>query len=487
MAFEDLRQYIQALEKLGDAQPIEQEVDWNLEVGAIIRRCYDLRAPAPFFQKIKDYPRGYRVFGAPASFSSLRSPWARVAVAFGMSPDATFQDIVDFYIDRREKRVKPVTVSSGPCKQNILLGDDIDLLKFPAPFIHEGDGGRYIGTWHTVVTRDPETGWTNWGLYRMMVHDRRTMGALIQPIQHAGFHFFQKYEPRSQPMEFAIAIGTEPVTTILSGNRMPPGVDEAEIVGGIRGEAVPLVRCETADLYVPATSEIVIEGVVAPHERKLEGPFGEYTGYRAAEQAPRPVWHVRAITHRNDPILPVVNTGVPVIEEGTMICTIKSAEILHFLRGQRFPVKAVYSPPQSAGHFIIISTKVPFPNYVHHLANAVWGHTGWGRSAWFLMIVEDDIDVTDMEQVTWALFTRCHPDRGIFKHPHAPAPALIPWLSAYERKHHQGAWVLFDCTWPKDWPAEDVPFKIAFDTAYPTEIQEKVLQNWARYGYKSEK
>jgi UbiD family decarboxylase len=218
MNFLDLREYIDALESEGELVRISKEVDWDLELSAVIRRSYDLGAPAPLFENIKGYPRGYRILGAPVGLSSKPGrTLARLAISLGFPADATFTEIVEGCTAKRRERLKPVIVDSGPCKENIFLGNQVNLLKLPIPFFHQGDGGRYIGTWHIVVTKDPDTGWVNWGMYRLMVIDERTMGCLLRPDQHIGAHYYQKYELRGKPMEFAVAIGTEPVSSIKIG------------------------------------------------------------------------------------------------------------------------------------------------------------------------------------------------------------------------------------------------------------------------------
>src|SRR4051794_24797433 len=142
MALKDLREFIGLLESHGELQRVRGEVDWNLEMGAVIRRCYDLGAPAALFEIVKDHSNGFRALGA--SLGPSRQPghslYARIALAFGLEPDASPREIMDFYLERKEKPIKPVTVKTGPCKENILLGKDVDLLKFPAPLIHGGDG-----------------------------------------------------------------------------------------------------------------------------------------------------------------------------------------------------------------------------------------------------------------------------------------------------------------------------------------------------------
>lgn len=483
MALKDFREYIARLDEIGELQRIEEEVDPHLEVGAIIRRSYDLGAPAPFFQNLKGYPKEYRILGAPAGASSRPDQYlARLAISLGLKPDSPALEIMDKYIRGKNNPIKPILVSSGPCKENIIKGDEVNLEKFPAPYIHEGDGGRYIGTWHSIVVKDPESNWVNWGMYRLMLHDKKSMGGLILAPQHIGM-IYSKYEERNKPMEFAIVFGGPPVVPVVSASMLDAGISEVEVAGGIQGEPIELVKCETVDLEVPASAEIVLEGEVLPHERKMEGPFGEYTGYRGGIEAPKPIYHVKAITHRNDPILPVSCMGVPVDDSHSLLTVVGSAEILDELRKRQFPIKMVYLPPHGVSHTCFISTKVPYPNYVKRLAHFVWG-TKLGQWLFQLVIVDDDVDVTNPNEVLHAFSTRCHPSKGIYQVPDVPGHLLLPFLSPEDRPMGKGGgYVLFDCTWPLDWPKETIPVKASFDVLWPKEIQDKVLSKWNKYGY----
>ena len=361
---------------------------------------------------------------------------------------------------------------------------DIDLTKFPVPLFHEGDGGRYIGTWHLVITKDPESEWVNWGMYRLMIHEKDSMGGIIDPAKHIGEMFFQKYKPRNLSMQYAVAIGTEPVSPIIACSFLPSGINEADIVGAIRKEPIELVKCETVDLFVPASSEIVIEGEIFPDLMKPEGPFGEYTGYRAGMTSPKPVFKVNAITHRNDPILTVSCMGVPVDDCHACMSLTMAAEILEELREKRLPVKMVYCPPEAVTHMAVVSTKVPYPNFARKIAHTIWGSNA-GMYIYWVVVVEDDVDVTKIDEVLHALTTRCHPYNGVSRVKNAPAAAfLLPFLPPKERLSGEGSYILFDCTWPKDWPKEAIPKKASFDTLWPKEIQKKVLSNWRNYGYK---
>ncbi|MDO8691095.1 MAG: UbiD family decarboxylase [Dehalococcoidia bacterium] len=485
MAFRDLREYLAKLEEEGEVQHVEEEVDWDLEVGAIIRHVYDLRAPAPLFEKIKGYPKGYRLFGAPAGFSRQGREYARIALAMGMKPEASLAELIEEYIKRRKAPLKPIIVNGGPCKENILLGDKVDLLKFPAPLLHAGDGGRYIGTWHLIVTRDPDSGWTNWGIYRLMVHDATSMGGLVAPSQHIGMMYYQKYEARNKPMPFAVVIGTEPVSPLIAGSFIPMGVNEADVIGGLRGEPLQLTRCETNGLEVPATAEIVIEGEMLPYERRDEGPFGEYTGYRSSHHAsPKPVYRVKAITHRNDPIIPVSCMGVPVDDDHSVMSVTIAAEVLDSLRSQGYPVKMVTVPPEVASQMVVVSTKTPYPFFAKKIAHSIWGSQA-GSILYWVVVVDDDVDATNFNEVMHAVTTRCHPDHDIYKVPNAPVyPNITTFTDPDDRMTGRGAYVLFDATWPKHWKPEDTPVKASFDVSWPKEIQDKVLSKWHTYGYK---
>lgn len=343
MPFSDLRDYLARLAYEGELQRIDDEVQPVFEIGAVLRRSYELRAPAPLFTSIRGFPE-WRLFGAPIGLSRRKNaPFLRFAVAMDMRPESTPAEIVEEYLSRMANPIPPVFVKSGPCKENILRGADIDLQSIPAPVFHRDDGGPYIGTWHANIGKDPDTGTRRWGLDRLMIHGRKTMGGLLLPAQKFAEHYYAKYEPRGRSMEFAIAIGTEPVTPWIAATRLPPDVTEAEIIGAIRRAPLELVKCETVDLEVPATAEIVIEGFIPPYERQKEGPFGGDVAFAAVARAPRPVYHVTAITHRDKPILPVALDDLAIALSIT-----RAAEILTETRRRGFPTRSVFCPPEAA-------------------------------------------------------------------------------------------------------------------------------------------
>ncbi len=477
MAYTDLREYIHRLEKEGELKRVKPTVDWNLELGAIMRRANDLRQPALLFENIKGYSPDYTIL---ANMVGTTKPnvFGRTCLALGLPKDTPPLQIIDELVRRFSQPIKPVLVESGPCKENIIRGEAVDVLKFPAPFFRELDGGRFIGTWHTDITRDPDSGWVNWGMYRHMIHDKQSIAWLANPGQHGPGMYYQKYEAKGEGMPMAVAIGTDPAVSLASMSLVGSHVNEVDITGGLRGKPVELVKCETCDLEVPATAEIVMEGEVRPHERVPEGPFGEYTGYFASEKAPRPVFHVSCITHRNKPILPVSAPGKPFDDTTFVYSLCASAALTMELRRSGLPFKSLYLTPSMMA--VIVSASETYPGYVHTLSSAVWG-SKIGVYRPVVIVVGEDIDVTNMDEVMWALTTRVHPVRDIHVKKRAPSHALFPFLSPEERANLTGAAVCYDATFPFEWK-KNAPRIADFEHSWSEEIKALVVSRWKEYG-----
>lgn len=482
MAYKDVRQYVSALEEHGELRRVKREVDWDLEAGAIMRFVSEKSLPAPLFQKIKGYPSGYTIFGCPMN------TFGKFAIAMGLNPETSRRELEDIYRQRISERVKPIIVdkSKAPCKENIDVADQVDLFKFPAPMLHDGDGGRYLCTWHVTITKDPDTGWVNWGMYRQMIRDKNSLVGVIRPAAHIGVQFYRKYKPGKLPMPFAIAIGTEPISSFVAACKLPMNVNEADIAGALRQEPVELVKCETTDLEVPATSEIVIEGEISATEEDWEGPFGEYTGYCTNPRDKKPVYHVKAVSYRDNPILTASCMGTPVDESDIVQSISRSAQILAKLQESGIAVVAVNVAPECIGYLVVVSVMArvaQIPNLAHRVASCIWGSAVGGNIP-YVIVVDDDVDVYNLQQVLHAVVTKCHPYRGISRVESATGMAFMPFLSPYERSQRLSAKVVFDCTWPLHWdPVTDVPTKTSFDTAYPKEIRDHVLKNWESYGF----
>lgn len=476
MPFKDVREFITRLEHEGEAQRIEEEVDWNLEAGAMLRRAYEAGLPVPFFQKVKGYPEGYRLCGG------IMANYKRIAIAMDMAPDTLIKELMEEYLRRRRQPIKPVLVNDGPCKENVHIGDEVDLLKFPVPLIHEGDGGRYIATFHLNISKDLDSDWVNWGMYRGMLHSKNTLGISADPHTHLGGMYTNNYEPRNKPMEVAIVIGVEPILTFIAASPVPHGVSEVDVAGAIRGEPVELIKCETVDLAVPATAEIVIEGEMRPYERMEEGPFGEFTGYQAPGKISRPVIHVKAVTHRNNPVFTMSNEGIPVADSHAMVSVTGGAEYLEALRARGLPVTGVCIRTEASNMLTIVAVKAPFANVAGEIAHVIWGTSG-GRATSYLIVVDDDVDPTNMTQVLHALVAKCHPYRGIVRLERSTIFSYMPWANRHERQYRIGGKAYFDCTWPLEWEPSEVPRKVSFTDIYPSDVQQKALAKWHKYGY----
>jgi UbiD family decarboxylase len=453
-----MREYIEALAAIDDLLPVNAEVDWNLEIGAIIRRCYDLRAPAPLFASISGYHgSGFRVLGAPGGLSSRPgAPLARVALALGLTAEASGQDIVEAIVAARQRPGIPpvlVDVSGAPCKQNILRDTDVDLYTFPTPLIHGNDGGRYIQTYGVNIARTPDGSWTNWSINRMMIAGKDRLSCLIPGPQHLGTIRAQWAE-RGEPMPIAVALGVEPGLPYAGAMPLPAGEDESAFLGTYYGHPLQLVPAETVDLAVPATAEIVIEGHVATDASDVasEGPMNEYPGYNADDTFPKPVLHVSAITYRNEAVLPVVAAGPPVEEDHTGTGTMHAAEILYQLRQADLPISSCWFSYESALHWLIIALYPNWPQKLgadsRTLAKQIGeivfaGKAGFGVPK--ILLVEDDIDITDINQVVWAFATRAHPTHGEFHFPAKPTAALSIYLDEQETSSYLAGKVIHNC------------------------------------------
>ncbi len=476
MPYKDLREFIARLEKEGEAQRIEEEVDWNLEAGAMLRRAAEANLPVPFFQKIKGYPKGYRVFAGGAA------KYKQMAIALDLPADTHPRELIAEYTRRRNKPIKPVIVKDGPCKENIHIGDKVDLLEFPVPMIHDGDGGRYIGTWHVTISKDLDSDWVNWGMYRHMLQNKNTISILqASRAKHLWTMYVKGYQPRNKPMEIAICFGTEPVSAYCAATWAPYGVAEVEMAGGIRGEPIELVKCETIGLEVPATAEIVLEGEMRQDDMMDEGPYGEYSGYRTGVPTPRPVIRIKAVTHRNNPIFTMSCSGTPMHDDSIQALT-KASALLEALQNRGLPITGVALPIEAVNLLAVVAVKTTYAHIAEDIAHVVWG-THSGHVTPYLMVVEDDVDPFDMRQVIHAFVTKCHAYRGIVRLEHSPLINAIPFLNLTEQENRSGAKAYFDCTWPKDWDPADIPQRITFKEAYPPDVQKKVLAIWNKYGY----
>lgn len=477
MSGKNLRDYLELLDKAGELVEINEEVDWYLEAGAIARRAQDLRAPAPLFQRVKGYPAGIRLFGN--SFGPTRPVvHGRVSLAMGLPQETPTQEIIAEFARRLERPIKPVRVNEGRCKENIVTGDALDLTAFPAPHLHIMDGGRFFGTWHINVIKDPDSDWVNWGTYRHMLLDKNSLGFLAERPQHGPSIYYDKYEAQGKPMPMAVAMGCYPALNMAAAASLPAKVNEVDLAGALSQAPVELVRCETCDLEVPADAEIILEGEVIS-ERRREGPFSEFTGYCSRDTV-SPVFKVKCITYRNDPIMTFSCHGKPWDDGGVMSSISSSTLLAQSVRNAGLSFKSLYCLPHVLA--VVVSTSVPYPGFVHMLASAIWGSRP-GILRPYIIVVGEDVDVSDPADILWCLTSRLHPASGVVTHLDTAADILWPFLSKEEKERRQGAKLLLNATFPPQWDPKDVPIPVDFETGWPVEVKERVRKRWQSYGY----
>ncbi|MYR85408.1 UbiD family decarboxylase [Streptomyces sp. SID685] len=479
----DLRSYIAALEELGDLDIIDREVDPHLEVGAVIRRSYETTAPAPLFTGLKGCAPGHRILGAPGALSSAPGkPLARIALSLGLPPEAGAREIVDALVQARNRTpVPPVAVdpSTAPCKQNILRGEAASLDGFPTPLLHDGDGGPYVNTWGTIIARTPDGSFTNWSIARIMMIDGKHMTGIVAIGQHIG-NVWKQWADRGEPMPYALVQGAGPAVPFVSGMPLPDGVEETGYLGALLGEGIELVPCETNDLLVPADAEIVIEGHLSVERSAVEGPMGEFAGYRPSTTSMQPVYTIEAITHRDDPIWPAVVEGEPIDEYHTATGLTLAAEVLTALRAADLPVTFAWAPFETAVHTIVVTVRSDWRDHLPgmttlQLAQRITDVIDAQRLQVMLpriFVLDDDVDAADPRELAWALATRVHPTaRRIVR-----TGPILPLLTVYtpqERESATGPKVTYDALLPA--PGDGRDTRSSFGHIYPPHIRERVL------------
>ncbi len=410
VTYTDLREWIEEARKLGEVRDVNG-LNWQEEIGMASEVVlHDENAPAVLFGEVPGSLPGSRVL--VNFFGGLRQ-----RMTLGFPTDLTKLELseafrVNYMADL--KRIPPVVVKDGPIFENIITGDDIDVTKFPTPKWHDGDGGRYIGTGSFNVTRDPDEGWVNCGTYRVMIHDEKSVGFFISPGKHGRIQR-EKYEARGEPMPVAIVVGADPMSFLMGSSEIPYGVNEYEVIGGIRGKAVEVVIAPLTGLPVPANAEIVIEGFVQPGNVRPEGPFGEWMGYYGSDVRDEPVMDIKAIYHRNNPIILGCAPQRPPDEIARYRALTRSAIVRENIVKAGVPdVVAAWAHEIGTARLLLaVSIKQRYGGHSKQAGHiACMCHAG-AYAGRYVIVVDDDIDVSNLEEVIWAMLTRSDPATSI--------------------------------------------------------------------------
>jgi 4-hydroxy-3-polyprenylbenzoate decarboxylase len=491
MEWPSFRQFVDHLRFLGEVVDVECEVDWDLELGAVVRRAYDVRAPAPLFHRIAGCREGFRVLGGAAGLSARpNNELCRIALAVGLAPGATGPEIVARLADTLERPPIPAqVVDEGACKECRLIGTDVDLESFPFPKLHAADGGRYVNTYGVIVVRAPDRSWVNWSIARQMLVGPRELAGGLVPAQHLGV-IHQLWENVGEPTPFATVLGADPLIPFFAGMSIKEHASEGAVVGAHRGSPLPVVKCETVDLEVPADAELVIEGYISRERVAREGPIGEYTGYVDGEAHSQPVWEVTAVTHRAAPIIPVVCSGTPAEENHTVWGVAQAAAVLAALREADLPVTACWMPFESACHLLVVAVDSAWPASSRReelgleIGDVVFGSKA-GFSIPRIVLVDDDIDVCDLAHVVWAYAVRCHPTRDNVVFPDRGMLNLPIYLSEEEKSSSRSDKVLHNCLAAERTKPYGPLEQVGWREGWPKDVRERVLEKWSAYGFSS--
>jgi UbiD family decarboxylase len=467
----DLRTWLNEVDKLGQLMTVEN-VHWDLELSTlteIINERSKTR-PALVFDRIKDYPQGYRVA------ANLVSSTERLALTLGMKAGLSDMDFIQAW-RQQVKKISPVsaeTVSTGPLFENVHKGKEINVLKFPVPRWHELDGGRYIGTDDLVITRDPEEGWVNVGTYRVMVHGPDRLALHMSPGKHGRVHK-DKYHAQGKPLPVAVSFGHHPINFVVASTDVPNRVNEYDYAGGILGQPLQVVKGPLTGLPIPADAEIAIEGEVAVEDLMAEGPFGEWTGYYASNQPAVPVIQVKALYFRNDPIL----CGFPLLKpssgDNLHFSLMRSSLIWNALDEAGVPdVKGVWCHPAGGRFLTVVAIKQRYPGHARQagmIASQCRSGAYLGR---YVVVVDDDVEITNSEEFLWVLSSRSDPAESIEILRRAWSGPLDPRIPRDRVGHSSRA--VIDATRPYEW-REKFP-KVS---GASRELKDKVAADWREF------
>lgn len=426
MPYNDLRDFINILEKRGELVRVTTEVDPCLEITEILDRLLVTKGPAIIFENVK----GHNIPIVANLYGTLHR------VALGLESDEKdLEEIGTFlaYLQQPEPpkglieaikklpffakimSLNPKVVNRAPCQEIVLEegdeeGGDIDLSKFPIMTCWPGDVAPLI-TWPLVITQSPSGGPYNVGVYRMQVIGKnRTIMRWLKTRGGARHH--REWMEKDIPMPVSVAIGCEPATTIAAVTPVPERIGEFHFAGLLRKEAIELVQCKTNNLMVPATSEIVLEGEILPGEESQEGPFADHTGYYNVEES-FPVFRIKCITHRRSPLYLSTITGRPP-KEDAIIALALTRIFLPLLKNQFPEIVDFYLPMEAVSYRIaIVSIKKEFPGHAKRVMMGLWGFLKQFLYTKYIIVVNDDIDIRKWDDVVWAISTRVDPGRDI--------------------------------------------------------------------------
>ena len=489
------RDYLELLKERGELVDIDDEVNWNLEMGAILRHASETTAAFPRFNNVRG-AKGFRACElGPTVSAAPGKKWQRLALLLGMPEDASLLEIQDAFMEVAYGKAYPpiiVDPANAPCKQNKWFGDEVDLTRLPAPILHDGDGGRYIQTAGAIVvttppgtkmpiesyTYDPNS-WTNWSFSRGMIasslpnqatsappdfrnrwvfedgvfYAKQQTCGLWLPFQHNGM-IYTMWQDKGEDCPFVIALGMPPAAVLQLSAAPPAWHDEYQYASALLGEGMELVKAETCDIMVPANCEIIIEGRVSKDLTTVEGPFGEFPGYLASSASLKPVAEITCITFRDNGILPICVPGVP-IDSTIMIGGFSlGATARRLFQEHRLPIIDCFLPFHASSHWLVIRAEQNWQEvtgysekqFMDKIAEVYWtAHVG--KTTAKLFVVEHDVHPDEALAVLRAFVEHNAPFHGTFMYPQydSDGTGLQIYTSVATKLRGRGGLVIYSC------------------------------------------
>jgi 4-hydroxy-3-polyprenylbenzoate decarboxylase len=481
---QDLRDWLERVDELGELIRIKEPLDCNEEMSAIgYLVAKQTPSPAILMEKTKGYENS--PVGAMHLWNILGPSLKRIALTLEEPPETPTVELIRRVKDKLKQRIPPREVPKNQARfyENTKTGDQIDLEALPIAKHWPLDGGRYAGTADCVITRDPDSGYLNVGTYRMMLQGKNQAGLYLSPGKDARLHITRAWQ-KGQPIQVAACWGIDPLFMVIGSQTFAKNVSEYEYAGGVKGQPIPVVRGTTTDLLIPANAEFVIEGIIRPNSVKTEGPFGEFPGYYGRPEAGCPLVDVTAVHYRNKPILTnALMADYPSNEQSGYFSIIRSARIWDDFDKLGIPgIAGVYCHPAGAGGFgmTVISLEQRYAGHAAQaLALAAQVPGGAYYTKW-IIAVDEDVDPTDTDQVIWAMSSRCNPIEDIDILRNTWSTWLDPTQNPPEERPYGSKALINACKEHRYLPV------FSKRTALRKEVYDRVASMWEKLGLPGE-
>jgi 4-hydroxy-3-polyprenylbenzoate decarboxylase len=465
---------------MGELVRVHKSVDRDEEMSAISYLVAKMQpSPAILFERARGFEDS--AIKTRLLWNILGPSLRRIALTLDEPTDTPMVELICRTKEKLKRRIPPRELprNEAPVYENSIVGKNIDLNELPIPRHWPLDGGRYAGTGDAVITRDPDSGYLNIGTYRMMQQGKSQVGLYLSPGKDARLHITRAWQ-QGKPIEVAAAWGIDPLFMLVGSQTFPKNISEYEFAGGIRGQAIPVVRGTKTDLLLPANAELVIEGVIRPNSVKAEGPFGEFPGYYGRPEAGCPLVEITAVHHRRNPILTnALMADYPSCEQSGFFSVIRSAKIWDDLDKLGIPgIRGVYAHPAAAGGFgmTVISLEQQHAGHAAQVLALAAQVPGGAYYTKWIIAVDEDIDPTDINQVIWAMASRCNPIDGIDLLRNTWSTWLDPSQNPPEKRPYGSKALINACKEHRHLPV------FAKRTALRKSVYDKIESRWTELG-----